>query len=347
MQAAKQSPLFSDDVRGVHQELDPDSVRLLDLFRSARLATGAHPRSIDREVWQLRSLVREATLCGRRCGLHVLADDLQLAKSLLLEPSRPIARSTGLSRLVAYQRLIVFVSQTLGQDPSAALERLDSLLPAAQSTAWHVVGTAVAGHPGRQRRLGPVLDGADLERIVECAPKNGGPLVELRNEALVALACFSGLRAEEIVALRWEDLQRDLVPSGHYGLTARVRRNGASRRLLVLGPAAKALTALEERIALSEERTGAVFRVWGAAGRALGYRSVRAILCGACRCAGLPPAEHVELRAAFAWWLKAHGLSDHEAASVLGLERVRSLDRLLRRHRELHAQRTVRERVAR
>jgi hypothetical protein len=44
-----------------------------------------------------------------------------------------------------------------------------------------------------------------------------------------------------------------------------------------------------------------------------------------------------------AHWLRGQGLSDHEVAQVLGLARVRSVDRLLQRHTALDAQRVVRE----
>jgi hypothetical protein len=50
------------------------------------------------------------------------------------------------------------------------------------------------------------------------------------------------------------------------------------------------------------------------------------------------------LRAACAHWLRSQGLSDHEVAPVLGLAQVRSVDRLLRHHAALDAQRRVKER---
>jgi hypothetical protein len=63
--------------------------------------------------------------------------------------------------------------------------------------------------------------------------------------------------------------------------------------------------------------------------------------------ASLPPVESTSLRAAFSHWLRSQGLSDHEVAVVMGLERVRSVDRLLRHHAALDAQRAVREALAR
>jgi hypothetical protein len=71
------------------------------------------------------------------------------------------------------------------------------------------------------------------------------------------------------------------------------------------------------------------------------------VLENACRRAGLPLVESTALRAACAHWLRGQGLSDHEIAAVLGLARVRGIDRLLRHHSALDAQRAVRERLAR
>jgi hypothetical protein len=72
---------------------------------------------------------------------------------------------------------------------------------------------------------------------------------------------------------------------------------------------------------------------------------VRSIVQRACARAGFPTASAADLRAAVAYWLRLRGLSDHETAAVLGLRRVKTLDRLLTRHEVLDAQRRVRELV--
>lgn len=318
----------------------------LAFFSDTRHAEGAHPRSVEREVSQIRSLAREAEEAGHPCGLAALVADPKVIAHVLLEPKRQISRSTGRARLIAVQRFIRAIVAASGHEEAEVLRRLDALLPARPADKWHAAGTQVAGLMGR-RSLGPTLDGSDLMRIVGHPVQAGSPPIALRNRALVAVACFSGLRAEEIAALRWEDLDREGTESGRHGLTARVRRNEAHRRLPVLGPAPDALAALKDRRGTDGPRSGPVFWRQGRPGRALSYRSVRAIVCDACRRAGFGPVEQIELRAAFAWWLKVHGLSDHEAAAALGLVRVRSLDRLLDRHRELQAQRNVRERLER
>jgi len=173
-------------------------------------------------------------------------------------------------------------------------------------------------------------------------------LYACRDRALVALHCFSGLRPEEIVRLRWEDLSTELSASGHCGLTVAVERSGGWLRLLLPGPAADAIAALAGAMGGTiEALTGSVLCARGAREHPLSYRAARDVLYDACRRAGLPPVESSALRSACAHWLRSHGLSDREVAIVLGFARVRSVDRLLQRHLALDAQRTVRERMRR
>jgi integrase len=165
---------------------------------------------------------------------------------------------------------------------------------------------------------------------------------------LVALHCFSGLRPEETVRLRWEDLSTELTVSGHYGLTATVERDSRRVRLLLPGPASDTVEALAGAMGgRVESLSGPVLCARGAMGRPVSYRAARDVLRNACRRAGLRPVESTALRTACAHRLRSQGLPDHEVAKVLGLERVRSVDRLLRHHAALDVQRTVKERLAR
>ncbi len=297
-----------------------------------------------REVSQLRSLARDAGLHGGTSAVAVLASDMGLVARLLLDPAKPIARATARARLVAVQRFLVVVSPILGLDSATQLAQLDRLLPSARSSGWHDAGTMVAGEVGRRRQLRPTLDAVDLERIVEMAGTPETKAHAQRNRALVALTCFSGLRPEEIVALRWEHLSLESARTAPFGLTINAARRG--RQVLIPVPSIATLTlaALADSLTSEPARlSGPVFRARSQTGRPLGYRTIRAVVCEACRRAGFPGTEAADLRSAFGWWLKAKGLSDHEVAEVLGLARVRSVDRLLRRHMELQAQRRVRE----
>ena len=161
---------------------------------------------------------------------------------------------------------------------------------------------------------------------------------------MVALHCFSGLRAEEIVALHWEAIEWRVVDDVEE-LRVWVERGTRMLHLPVPGPAVEAMAAY---VAVVQSQTGkcadAVFRCGVLSPHPLSYRAARNLVVGACQRAGYGPVASVELRAAFAAWLRYRGLSDHEVAAVLGVARVRSVDRLLTRHVALSAQRAVRER---
>lgn len=329
--------------RGTRGPLDPASEHLLRIYRAERGAALAHPRSVAREVSQLRSIARESNGAQTPVPLAILFADLERVARILREPARPIARSTGLARLVATQRFVQIIGPRLARDPAADLDTLDRLLPARRQAGWHAAGTVVAGTKGRRRRRAPTLDAVDLHRLVEAAGGATGAARAARDRALVALHCFSGLRPEEIARLRWEDLDLANADGGYRRLTAAVVRGGRPLQLPVPGPAAGELEALAGVAGDGgDPLAGPVFRA-RASGRSLGYRAARDVLRAACRRSGIPPIETADLRAAFAHWLLAQGLSDHEVAAVLGVARVRSVDRLLRRHRALDAQRRVRE----
>src|SRR5205814_7584180 len=120
-------------------------------------------------------------------------------------------------------------------------------------------------------------------------------------------------------------------------------------RLLLAGPAIAPLLALRchPQVSVDASADQYVFRNFVAGGQSITNRAAREVVRRACKRAGFPLATATDLRAAFACWLRARGLSDHEIAAVLGLRQVRSLDRLLARHRALDAQRRVREVLAR
>lgn len=248
----------------VAQWPDSDSEQLLTMFQDSRLAQGAHARSVEREVSQIRAVMREAGSEGQPAALRALVADLKLTAQVLREPRHMIARSTGRARLIAVQRLIQIMGRALGRDPIKDLKTLDSELPGRRSTGWHATGALVAGTPERRRRRGPTLDAADLHRLVNAAG-NGPSALAARDRVLVALHCFSGLRPEEIVHLRWEHLSTELTASGHYGLTATVERNGRQVRLLLPAPALDALTALSANADNSDSLSGPIFRAFGMA----------------------------------------------------------------------------------
>lgn len=237
----KQLPLFGDPtpVRPREGALDSGSEELLRTFGDLRLSGRMSERSVSREVSQLRSVARESGITS----LHALFSDLGRIAEVLREPRRQVCQSTGRARLLAVQRFITMMGPGLGRYVAADLATLDALLPARPSSGWHSAGTLVAGASGRRRRRGPTLTAADLERIVDAAaeasPGHADP-----DRALVALHCFTGLRPEEVVGLRWQDITSEIAPGGHYTLMVTVQRSGIERRLPVLGPAGEAVRIL-------------------------------------------------------------------------------------------------------
>ncbi len=328
-----------------NRAFDSESERLLKIFAEKRSADGAHPRSVKREVSQLRSLAGELQVESDLISLTVLFRDLRLLAQALCEPRSSIARSTGRVRYVAARRFMEFVAPLLGRDARRDLLTLDSYLPAGRRTAWHSTGIVVAGAPSRRSRRAVSLDWSHLIQLVDTASTAETSVQTIRNVALVALHCFSGLRPEEIVLLQWKDIATDYSPfDDRHHFKVRVKRAGRDLWLPLVSPAVKAITSLATSFAWrSDPRSGPLFESRNGVGRPLGYRAVRMILKEVCRRAGLPAVEAIDLRAAFAYGLRMRGLSDHEVAAVLGLAQVRSLDRLLRRHMALDAQRKVRE----
>lgn len=148
--------------------------------------------------------------------LRTLLANIELLAPALRAPAASISRSTGRTRLLAVQRCIRVLGPSLGRDPGADLAALDAQLPARRSSGWHTTGTLVAGRAGRRCRRGPTLDAVDLHRLVEAAGAAGSACA-LRDCALVALHCFSGLRPEEIVRLRWENLAAELTADATVG----------------------------------------------------------------------------------------------------------------------------------
>lgn len=342
-----QLPLFEETgTSSRRQPLDAVSEWLLQEYGQKRASQGASQQSVRREMSQLRSIARECGGPGVALPLETAFNDVAQVARVLREPTMPISRATGRARLVAAQRFIQNMGPVFGRNPETDLASLDALLPACRSTGWHTVGTMVAGDHGRRRTRGPTLDAADLRRIVDAAGDDTGGAREVRDRALAAILCFSGVRIEEALNLVWEDLDTHLTGVGYYGLTASIDRDGRRLTLPLPGPIGEALEALKEASELGGmPAVGSVFRARGGPDRSLGYRGARKVLVRACRRAGLPPVASAELRAGCAYWLRSQGLSEHEVMMVLGLTRVRTVDRLLSRHQALDAQRRVREQL--
>lgn len=344
MPTARQLPLLVEPPSARPCRLDDRSEALLERFRLARLAAGAHPRSAAREVSQLRSVAREAGTADDPLPLDRLVADIRSVARALIEPRAKIARSTNRARFWAVQQFIQVVASELDAEPGPVFEALDALLPKAVAPAWHRTGIVVAGTTERRRRRAPSMGLIELRAIVAAVAYPDDPVRTVRDRAVVALHCFSGLRPEEICGLAWGNLTAGSSTTGRDAWAASVERRGHHVTLPVLGPAAEAVTLLAYQSGGStEELRGPIFRATASRPEPISYRSARAIVANACIGAGLPVTASVQLRAAFGYWLRTRGLSDHEVAAALGIARVRTVDTLLRPHHALSAQRRTRE----
>lgn len=325
-------------------EPDASTEQLLRSYGECRLANGASSQTVRRECCQLRVIVRGCSPSPNQRSIVDVLTDLPAVAKALREPPAVISAATGRTRLIAVQRFLRFIGPSIGREPNVDIAALDQLLPAKSAPGWHTAGTLVAGRGARQRRRGPTLASEDLDRIVLAAGEGKPIFRAARDRALVAIQCFSGLRAEEVLALQWEDILPHVRDDRYFGLEATVWRRGTDLPLPLPGSAGQALMELRAQFdTLGIDTSGPVFRVREGSDRLLAYRTARKVLVAACATARLPAATSAELRAACAWRLKRLGLSDHEVCSVLGLSRVRTVDQLLRGHTALDAQRQVRE----
>ena len=272
-----QAPLFDlpvsirPPVRHASGQLDGASEALLEQYRQSRLVTGATPATVAREVSQLRSLTRSVT-GTQTAALHTLFNEASTVARALLEPSAPIAASTGRTRLAAAQRFVHACGAEVGiADPATFLEALDGQLPRRMVQRWNVAGTIVAGVKVRRRSLCPALYPADLDRIMASVALSPGYRGR-RDRALVALHCYSGLRPDETMHLQGADVQAASI--AHLAVVV-VRRDGRVLHLLVPAAGAQPLLLLTRHDSEVGRRPDIyVFRRSGAADRPLGSGSV-------------------------------------------------------------------------
>ena len=325
-----QRPLFDLDPpeRPPRGRLDAESeaflVRYREQYRRDRSA-GA----IRGEVSQLRSVVREA---GRRewgnTLSEVLARPAALAAVLTVPATRPAA-TTALIRLGAiHAALLLLFGEAEGR---RCIDALDQVLPRRGGTDWYQSGVILAGERSRRRAQSPTIEPSDLRRIVAAAGAGTRGARALRDRLLVAVHCSSGLAAGEIRSLRWSAVRWE--PAGEAWSVA-VERAGSSVRLAIFSSAASLMVRHRLEAQASDEY---VFH--NSRGEPLTERQARRIVLAACSAAGFPHASRSTLLSAAAAYLSDAGLRDHEVAVALGIADMRTLNRLLRPHQRLQAQR--------
>lgn len=310
--------------------LDAESESFLERF-------GEHYRgmrsdgAIRGEVSQLRSVVREAARQGRGTTLLQVLDDTSALAAVLTAPSKRLSATTALIRLGAINAALML---RLGDDEGRRrIDDLDEMLPRRAGAEWYQSGVVLAGDRKRRRAQSPTVEPEDLRRIVDAAASGRRGARALRDRLLLAVQCFSGLDAGEILLLRWSDLRWE---SEAESWSVAVNRRGKRMRLAIFGPAASLL--IRQRLGVS---TDSDYVVANSRGEPLTERQARRIVLDACTAAGFPHAARSTLLSASAAFLSAAGFRDHDLAIVLGISDMRTVNRLLRPHLALAAQRRV------
>jgi integrase len=214
------------------------------------------------------------------------------------------------------------------------------------SRSWNVVPRAVGGSRRVQRRR-PVLSRADILKMVAAAPV-ASPYEETvaRDQAIVALACWSGISPYELPTLRWEQLLwRESILEAPWCATI---HDVARRRRLVCIPvaedAASYLRKLAEASTVGQDPpTGCMFRRSRGKKHPLAYSMTRRIVRLAVQNAGLPACDDTTLKRAYVIYLKQRGLNDYAIRDALGLRSMAPLEGSLRQYRWLTAQRIAAE----
>jgi len=249
--------------------------------------------------------------------------------------------------LSALLRLIEFSVDDVRQGDALKDQILAGLYPRpAQRRAWNVLPRTVGGTNlvGRRR---PVLSPADVTKIVAAASV-ASPNEEAarRDQALVALACWSGVRPHELPTLHWEQL-RWVEPTEGAPWCAVIHDIARRRRQVCIPVAENAapyLRAFFVAASRSDELpSGRIFKSTRVRGRALGHSMIRRVVRLAVQNAGLPSCDDTTLKRAYAAYLKQRGVRDYVIRDALGLRSMASFDGLLRPHGSAAAQRVAAE----
>lgn len=319
---------------------DPDSFGLLDNYRRGRLASSPRPAetTVRTECDFLRAMVRASISFGGPKTLRALRDDAAYICRVLREA--PYTHHT----LKGMHRAMLHLIDLTVPDPAQA-ERIkkaviDGLIPRpARNRSWNQLPRTVGG--SRQLRVRrPALTSTELRRVVKAA-RIASPDAHcaVRDAALVAVLCFSGLSPYEIRLVKTAQVQW-LEPGAAPPWCAftTVARRRFDSPIPVHEAAAGELWQLlkskqpDEYLFASTRRRSS---------HPLSYSMVRRVRLLACRNAGLGDCDNVTLKRAYAAHLRSIGLRDFQIRDALGLKTMASLDGYLRRHRRIDAQQKV------
>jgi len=326
---------------------DEGSLTLLQRYTEGRLQSGSKPAAstVRTECDYLRGMVFASISLGGPTTLEALRDDPQTVAKILRE--WPRTRGTLNTMLAAMLRLIDF---TVDDVPEA--ERLKEQVQAglyprpSGNRSWNVLPRTVGGSRRVQRRR-PVLSQADILKIVDAASvASPDDETVLRDRAIVALACWSGISPYELPTLRWEQLlgHRSTAEAPWCATIHDVAHHGRLVCIPVVEDAAPYLRDLVAAASMGRGRlSGYMFRRSRGKEHPLTYSMTRRIVRLAVQNAGLPACDDTTLKRAYATYLKQRGLNDYAIRDALGLKTMASVESHLLQHRWSAAQRVAAE----
>ena len=240
-------------------------------------------------------------------------------RQVIRDHLQPALGTTPLARLRPEQLQRLYADMLARGKSPKTISNVAGVLHAAlkQAQQWRLVSANIASlvsPPRRQRPEMHVLDAAEVRAILEAAGTASDPLA-----ALWALALGTGMRAGEMLALRWSDidLKRGLISVRHSLVVNSSEladpKTDASRRIIHLSG------ALIDRLARHKaDAQPALFVFHRSDGRPLSHAMVLKAWHRALKRAGLPKLRFHDARHSVATTLLARTGNARMVADVLG-----------------------------
>ena len=322
---------------------DNDSIELLTQYRTRRMADTPTPATttVRSECNYLRSMVFTSIGLGGPSTLRGLRDDPDTVARVAREG--PYTQRTLRGMLAAMLRLIGFTVPDTDEGARLRDRIAAGLIPRPnRSRTWNLLPGRVGGSNSVQRRR-PALSLHDLRRIVKAATlASPSSAVALRDQALAALLCFSGVTPYEIPTLRLDRIQWLETSPAHpwCAVLLGIQRRGSFVNIPVAQEAGRYLKTFIDSGRVS---SGHLFTSTRRRGDCpLSYAMVRRVMRLATENAGIGACDDLTLKRAYATHLKEEaGLTDYQIRDAFGLNTTSAVDRRLAPHRRKSAQQLI------
>lgn len=312
---------------------DDDSKALLRDYVEGRRKSSRRPAesTLRTECDYLRGMVHTSVRLGGPSTLRGLSESPEFVARIVREDDK--VRRTLRGMHTAIKRLIELTVADRGH----AIELQDDidrrLFARSQlRRSWHLLPRTVGGTT-RIRRRRPVLSLADLRSLVDAAA--AAPTDPERDGAFMAVVSFSGLSTKEASQLRWEQVveHEPLEREPWCALIHGVRRLGRIICIPVFREARPFLAKLSATSAGEEAASGPLFMPSRGGRPQISYATALLIRSKRLVRASLPRCDDQSLKRAYSTLLKQAGLRDYQIRDALGLQRMSSVDSLLRPQR--------------